>query len=186
MKTIFRFIATLAVVLGFGTFAMAQNQQQSSDIRVGAWVSSELAVSQIDSLFFGTIAQTSGLTKTVAPDGTVTGSAGGAQYGVHAGVGKIVRSGDAQVDYKLSNVPTVLTKFNGTATMNIGSFATAYDFQNPGSTFNAGEGTVTDWTTVSGTGNDIYVFIGATITTTANTTALGEYGDKCTLVAEYN
>lgn len=184
MKTKMRFFAAIGIMMGFAVGANAQNAV-TQGVTANASVQTKLALSQVSPLEFGTVDNVVDQTKTISVLGVATSSGNApAQTGVHQGIGKIVRTGNAMITYKLSSVPTDLAGPSGSL-LPIGSFVTAYSSEE-GGTQTDGNTTVSSDTPVSGTGTDIFVHIGATVTPDATTTSIGTHTASITLSAEYN
>jgi len=184
MKTTTKIFATVAFAMGF-TFAVNAQSSVTQAITANATVQTQLVVTQVQPLEFGTVDNVVAQTKTVSVLGVATSSGGAAgQTGVQQGIGKIVRTGNAIITYKLSAVPTNLAGPTSSL-LPIGSFVTSYSSTQVG-TQTAGNATVGTDTQVAGTGTDIFVHIGATVTPDATTTATGTHTGEITLSAEYN
>ncbi len=185
MKSTIKIFAVFAMVVGFAVGAKAQSAVPA-DITANANVQTQLTVVEQQSLEFGTVNNKSGETKTISVAGVASSSGGAvAQTGVRQGIGKITRSGDAQITYVLSSVPTVLKPSSGTSELPISNFTTAYSSTISGAQ-TAGNATVSLPTTVAGTGNDIFIHIGATVTPSSATTSTGIHTGEITLSAIYN
>jgi hypothetical protein len=186
MKTTMKFFAAIAIMMCFTMGAMAQNAVTGS-VNASASVQTKLDVSQDQALNFGIVDNVLGQTKTVSVTGIAT-SGGNAvsTTGVTAGIGKIIRTGDAIVTYKLSVVPPFLAG-SGVNKLPIGTWTTSYILttkSNEGQS--AGNVVVASETQVAGSGGTIYVYIGATVTPSSDTVDIGEYSGALTLSAEYN
>jgi len=184
MKTNLKIFAAVGIMLGFVMGANAQSAV-THGVTANASVQTKLLVSQVQPLEFGTVDNVDAQTKTVSVDGTATssGSAPG-QTGVQAGIGQIVRTGDAMITYKLVSPITNLAGPSGSL-LPIKDFVTSYSFTQ-GGVKTAGNAVASD-TPVQGTGNDIFVYIGATVTPDATkTTSVGLHTASITLSAEYN
>lgn len=183
-----RFLGALALTMGIVVSANAQ-QAVTGDVNANALVQSVLLVSEQHPLEFGIIDKFTGRTKTISVLGVATtnGNALSIAGPTRQGVGKIVRSGNTTITYKLVSPPTELSGATTTSSkLPIGTYVTAYNFADNTTGQTAGNSTVTDETTVSGTGTDIYVHIGATVTVSAATTASETHTAAITLSAEYN
>jgi len=184
MKTNLKIFAAVGIMMGFAMGVNAQNSV-TQGVTANASVQTKLVLSQIQPLEFGTVDNVVAQTKTISVLGVATSSGDApAQTGVQQGIGKIVRTGDAMITYKLSSVPTNLSG-PSTSVLPIGSFVTSYSFTQAGAQ-SAGNATVGSDTPVSGTGTDIFVHIGATVTPSAATTSVGLHTASITLSAEYN
>ena len=184
MKTTTKIFATVAFAMGF-TFAVNAQSSVTQAITANATVQTQLVVTQVQPLEFGTVDNVVAQTKTVSVLGVATSSASDpGQNGVQEGVGKIVRTGNAIVDYRLTSVPTNLAGPTSSL-LPIGTFVTSYSMTQGGAQ-TAGNTTVASDTQVAGTGTDIYVHIGATVTPDATTTSAGTHTGSITLTAEYN
>jgi hypothetical protein len=184
MKTSLKFLAAIGIMMGFAAVANAQSPV-TQGVTANASVQTKLVLSQVQPLEFGTVDNVAAQTKTISVLGVATSSGNApGQNGVQQGIGKIVRTGDAMITYKLSSTPTNLTG-PSSSLLPIGSYVTAYSFTQGGAQ-TAGNVTVGSDTPVSGTGTDIFVHIGATVTPDATTTSVGIHTASITLSAEYN
>lgn len=188
-NTFFMAIAMTLFIVSGSVTVWAQSAT-TENIDINAHVVSPILVDAIQDLNFGIVENTSTLTKTIAPTGVVSSSAGTpSEIGTQAGIGKITRSGDAAVNYRLTNVPTNLE--HDVAVENhllpVSAFTTAYTFTGAPilEDFTSGNATVSEDTLVEGTGDEIFVFIGATVAPAANMVS-GNYSGEVTLSAEYN
>jgi hypothetical protein len=185
MKKTIQIFAALVIMMAISVGAKAQSPVANS-VEANANVQSQLVVSQQQPLQFGSVNNKIAETKIVSLLGVATSSGGAvAQTGVQQGIGKITRTGDAKVAYKL----TVVSDLDGPSgsKLPIKDFITAYNFDGTTTTAQtAGNTTVTAETIVAGTGNDIYVHIGATVTPSAATTSTGLHKANITLTATYN
>jgi len=179
-----KFFAALAIMLGFTVSTMAQSAV-TQNVTANATVQSQLVVTEIQPLEFGTVDNVVAQTKVVSPAGVASSSGGSvAQTGVQEGVGKIVRTGGI-VTYKLVTPPSNLAGTAGSL-LPIGSYTTAYSTVTQVAAQTAGNATVTNATSVAAGTSDIYVHIGATVTPSAATTSTGTHTAEITLSAEYN
>jgi len=184
MKTNLKIFAAVGIMLGFVMGANAQSAV-THGVTANASVQTKLLVSQVQPLEFGTVDNVDAQTKTVSVDGTATssGSAPG-QTGVQAGIGQIVRTGDAMITYKLVSPITNLAGPSGSL-LPIKDFVTSWSFTQGGAK-TSGNATVANDTPVSGVGANIFVYIGATVTPDATTNSIGLHTASITLSAEYN
>jgi hypothetical protein len=184
MKTLIKFIATFVLMMGF-TFVVNAKLPVDQSITANASVQTQLVITQVQPLMFGSVDNVIAQTKTISVLGVATSSGSDpGQNGVQEGIGKIVRTGNAIIDYRLSTVPTNLAG-PSSSLLPIGTFVTSYSMTQ-GGTQAAGNATVGSDTQVAGTGTDIYVHIGATVTPDATTTSAGTHTGVITLTAEYN
>jgi len=184
MKTSIKFLAALAIMMGFTLMANAQSPV-THPVTANATVQTQLLVTQYQPLNFGTVDNVVAQTKTVSVLGVASSSGGSvAQTGVQEGVGEIVRTGGV-VTYKLNTPPTELSGTAGSK-LPILNYTTSYSITTVGGTQTAGNSTVTLPTSVAAGTDDIYVHIGATVSPSAATTSTGNHTADITLSAEYN
>jgi len=185
MKTTMKFFAAVGIMMGFAVGANAQNSV-TNNVNANASVQSLITVVESHALEFGTVDKVNGQWKKVTTAGVVTssGNAPGSE-GVSPGIGLITRSGDAIITYKLISPPEFLLK-GATSKLPISNYVTAYSIGLAGDK-SIEKTVVTDETTVAGKGDEIYVYIGATVTPDAtNTMETGIHTAQITLSAEYN
>jgi hypothetical protein len=184
MKTI-KFLAALAIMMGFGFSAMAQYTDNAS-ITGKATVIQGINVTDITDLDFGWVSP--GLAKTIG----LTNNASGGQVGIGnqtTGVFTVSAMASSNVQIQFTALPTILS--DGTNNLTIGAYTAGYGIATPfaGTTFDPATGTQVAAgsfpnNTISNE-NAIYVFIGGTVTPTPLQTS-GFYTGTITLTATYN
>ena len=183
MKQTIKLFAALVIMMGFTVSTTAQIA--TNQIKGIANVNTNISVERVVDLNFGFVSP--GLTKTINLKNVATGGAAG-EGTETTGVFSVFAQNNSNVNIKFTTLPTTL--ISGGNSLPISNYVAAYGATNPhmaGGDFVPADGiNLSDFpTSLIGTQNGTYVFIGATVNPVSAQPS-GNYEANITLTATYN
>jgi len=185
MRKMMKILVMLSLAMFFAMGAMAQNDNANTTGK--ALIVQGIDVVWAADLNFGWVSP--GLNKTVALDGTVTGSNVG-KISETTGLFHVMAAAGSDVQLQFTTLPGNLVYSGNDLTITYvagwdtaDDYSSGTDFTTAATSTQVASGTFP--TNTIGTTNGIYVFIGGTVAPTGTQVA-GEYTGTITLTATYN